>query len=522
MKGLSEQRSNPQKAVIYARVSSTAQTKRGDGLGSQETRCREYARMKGYQAVQVFSDDMSGSLATRPGMVAMLQFLRKNRKDRLIVIIDDVSRLARGLEAHLQLRAAIADAGGLLQSPSIEFGEDSDSLLVENLLASVSQHQRQKNAEQTVNRMRGRVMNGYWCFQPPIGYKYERSSRFGKILVRNEPYAALIQEALEGFASGRFETQAEVKRFLESQPAFPKDLPNDEIRAQRITDILTRPVYAGMIEVPNWNVSIRKGHHEGLVSFTTYQRVQERLKEGGRAPSRKDVTKDFPLRGAILCACCENPLTAAWAKGSQRRYPYYFCFTKGCAHHRKSIARDRIEGEFETLLSAMQPAPNLLGVIRAMFRDAWDQRLAHGIELQKTLRSSLAKIDRQIESLLDRIVDASSASVVGAYEKRIGTLESEKLLMEENLSSVGKPVRTFEEMFEHALAFLSNPLKLWLSDRIEHKRTALKLIFSERLAYDLESGFRTPKISMPFKLLADYSGGKNRMAHPGRFELPTF
>ncbi|MGB3215195.1 MAG: recombinase, partial [Alphaproteobacteria bacterium] len=129
---------------------------------------------------------------------------------------------------------------------------------------------------------------------------------------------------------------------------------------------------------------------------------------------------------------------------------------------------------------------------------------------------------RQIESLLDRIVDASSASVVGAYEKRIGTLESEKLLMEENLSSVGKPVRTFEEMFEHALAFLSNPLKLWLSDRIEHKRTALKLIFSERLAYDLESGFRTPKISMPFKLLADYSGGKNRMAHPGRFELPTF
>ena len=35
------------KAVIYCRVSSVAQTKRGDGLGSQETRCNEYARMKG-------------------------------------------------------------------------------------------------------------------------------------------------------------------------------------------------------------------------------------------------------------------------------------------------------------------------------------------------------------------------------------------------------------------------------------------------------------------------------------------
>lgn len=108
--------------------------------------------------------------------------------------------------------------------------------------------------------------------------------------------------------------------------------------------------------------------------------------------------------------------------------------------------------------------------------------------------------------------------MVSADEKRIGALESEKLVIEEKLSSVGKPVRTFEEMFEHALAFLSNPLKLWLSDRIEHKRTALKLIFSERLAYDPESGFRTPKISMPFKLLADYSGDKSRMAHPKGFE----
>ncbi len=35
------------KAVIYCRVSSAAQTKRGDGLASQQTRCQEYARMTG-------------------------------------------------------------------------------------------------------------------------------------------------------------------------------------------------------------------------------------------------------------------------------------------------------------------------------------------------------------------------------------------------------------------------------------------------------------------------------------------
>jgi hypothetical protein len=84
---------------------------------------------------------------------------------------------ARGLEAHIQLRTAIGDAGGRLESPSIEFGEDSDSQLIENLPASVSQHQRQKNAEQVKNRLRARLINGYYTFAAPKGYRYRKSIR---------------------------------------------------------------------------------------------------------------------------------------------------------------------------------------------------------------------------------------------------------------------------------------------------------------------------------------------------------
>lgn len=76
--------------------------------------------------------------------------------------IDDISRLARGLEAHLELRKskAKAKASGQLEGQSIEFGEGSDSILIQNLLAKISQHQRQKNAKQTVNRMRAGTANG--------------------------------------------------------------------------------------------------------------------------------------------------------------------------------------------------------------------------------------------------------------------------------------------------------------------------------------------------------------------------
>jgi len=122
-------------AVFYGRVSSIKQTIAGSGLSSQETRCREFAKYKGYTVAEVFTHDLSGSTTTRPGMDAMLVWIKQNRHLSPIVLIDDISRLARGLEAHLSLRSEISAAGGSLESPSIEFGEDSDSILVENMLA---------------------------------------------------------------------------------------------------------------------------------------------------------------------------------------------------------------------------------------------------------------------------------------------------------------------------------------------------------------------------------------------------
>ena len=54
-------------AVIYARVSSVAQLQKGHGLESQTTRCREFAKHKGYEVVEVFHDKaVSGGVVDRP------------------------------------------------------------------------------------------------------------------------------------------------------------------------------------------------------------------------------------------------------------------------------------------------------------------------------------------------------------------------------------------------------------------------------------------------------------------------
>ncbi len=508
------------KAVIYCRVSNKTQTTRGDGLGSQETRCREYAKYKGYEVEAVFTDDVSGSLIKRPGMQAMLKHLSKYRKNPRVAIIDDISRLARGLDAHLQLRAAIAKAGATLESPSIEFGEDSDSVLVENLLASVSQHQRQKNSEQTLNRMKSRLKNGYWVFQAPIGFRYQKTSGQGKILVRDEHLASIVQEALEGYANGRFQIQVEIKRFLESFPEFPKNR-KGEVHPQRVTNLLTRVFYAGYIESEDWQVSLRPGRHEGLISLETFKAIQDRLTSNAKAPARKNLNLDFPLRGYVSCGECGHNLTACWAKGRSARHPYYMCFQKGCSSYRKSIRRDVIEDEFEQFLLSLKPTKELFNLALAMFKDLWGYRVASQKDHSKSLELEISKGERKIEQLLDRIVDAESDSVVSAYEKRIGQLQFDKQVMQEKISNCGRPIRDFDKSFRTAMDFLANPYQLWDTGRMEDRHTVMKLTFTDKLRYVRGEGFRTPETALPFKALSGISGDENKMVRSEGFEPST-
>ena len=508
-----------QKAVAYVRVSSEAQVRRGQGAESQAARCAEYARMKGYEIVRVFEDKaVSGGMVDRPGMKALLAFIRKNRSDHMRVIIDDISRLARGLEAHLTLRASISSAGGVLESPSIEFGEDSDSQLIEHLLASVSQHARVKNAEQTRNRMEARIRQGYWPFLGCIGFKFQKIEGHGNLLVRNEPLASIIQEGLEGFASGRFQTQAEVKRFFESRPEFPKTA-KGRVRNQYVNDILTRVLYAGMVERPEWGVSLRQGKHEGLISFETFQKIQERLEGRAYAPARSDINHDFPLRGAVDCACCGHTMTACWSKSKTgTKHPYYMCFLKGCPDYRKSIRRADMETAFEDLLQQLVPGETYIDLITVMFRDAWTQQAAQAKSALKVVQEKLTDIEKDIAALLDRIVASTNERVVTAYEARIDKLEKEKLVIAERLHAEPAKHRPFDEVFELTLKFLSNPYNIWKNGRAEDRKTVLRLVFSEPLKFARNEGFRTPKTSSVFNALKRFEGLKSGLAERKGFE----
>jgi site-specific DNA recombinase len=118
-------------------------------------------------------------------------------------------------------------------------------------------------------------------------------------------------------------------------------------------------------------------------------------------------------------------------------------------------------------------------------------------------------------------VETDDMSVVGRYVQRISSLEEQKLLLKEKLTSAGKPRYTMEESFEHALQFLSRPWNIREQADLVWRRTVLRLAFLEPVGYRRYQGLRTPKNAFIFQVLEEIQSGGRVMAHPTGFEPVT-
>jgi hypothetical protein len=215
-------------------------------------------------------------------------------------------------------------------------------------------------------------------------------------------------------------------------------------------------------------------------------------------------------------------MTAAWSKGRYRHYPYYLCMTRGCEAKSKSVPRAKLEDGFAEIIKTLQPAEGLFDLAKAMLCDAWDMRLAAAKNEKSALQKQFTDVERQIGNLLDRVVDASSPSVVSAYETRIEKLEREKIVLAERVVRTVPPKGRLEDCIELALRFLANPWYIYENGDYVMRQTVLRLAFQTPLRYGKNGVYRTPEFSLPFRYLAETFGEKCEMVPVERIELPTF
>ncbi|HOI25064.1 MAG TPA: recombinase family protein [Caldisericia bacterium] len=205
------------KAAAYIRVSTEEQLK-GFGLEVQKERIHYYAKFRGINIKKWYEDSgISAKTTQRPGLQLMIQDIKKNKYDALIVY--KLDRLSRSLRDLLNL---LEDSLNPYKCEFISVTEQFDTSvpqgkLMIQLLGSFAEFERNLIVERTWNgKMAKAQQGGYTGGEPPYGFKAE-----GKQLVLDPEKITLIKRII-GLRKGRHSYEEIAKTLNQEAEFFPK------------------------------------------------------------------------------------------------------------------------------------------------------------------------------------------------------------------------------------------------------------------------------------------------------------
>jgi hypothetical protein len=221
------------------------------------------------------------------------------------VIVFNLTRFARDKYDHFALRPYPQSLGISLRSATEPIDDTSTGKLMEGVLAAFAQFDNDVRSDRTRAGMRAAIELGRWVFLAPLGY-INAPRAIGKSLMPDPERAPIVRRIFDEYATGRFTKQ----QMLQQATAW--GLTNRRGRplgSQAIGMLLRNPLYAGIVDVPEYGVRAKRGDFEPLVPEELFSRAQAIL--SGRPPSttpKQRTHPDFPLRGFVRGESCGRGL----------------------------------------------------------------------------------------------------------------------------------------------------------------------------------------------------------------------
>ncbi len=473
--------------LVYARVSSVGQANYGHGLESQEARCVNELKSLGVTYSKSFLDSFTGGgdFMKRPAMRDLLAYVDKNPHQKFVVVFDDLKRFARDVEFHIKLRAAFRVRNVALRCLNYNFDDSPEGEFAEIVMAGQAQLERKQNRRQVIQKQRARMEAGHWPLAARKGYSRNPASR---ILEPNKQGLEVLKPALEGFATGNLARKIDVCEFLVERGFWKKQTPDKYIH--RVDAILRDPFYCGDVEYLPWDVSRRKGEHDGIISSEMFERIQRRLKSRGATTRvRRDISEDFPLRGLVLCSSCGHALTGAFARGRSRRYSYYYCKDKKCSLYSKMLHGENVERDFRALLMRNRLKADVSKVVQVVFDRVWNQEVGELQQQKRRVERRKTELETEIADLSLLARRAQSEAVQRGYE---GQMERAVKELESinpcDTNDLAIPYRTALTKIQ---GLLENPIVIWDCVDVLERHRLFFFLFEEKLPYIKNEGYRT-------------------------------
>ncbi len=505
--------------LVYARVSSKRQEIDGSGLQSQENRCISDLVSIGVPHEKTFPDSFTGGgdFMNRPAMSALLAHIDAHPYKKFVVVFDDLKRFARDVQFHIKLRAAFKVRGVLLRCLNFNFEDTPEGEFVETILAAQGELERKQNRRQVVQKMKARLEAGYWPFGAKRGYIQIKDTRHGKLSVPSKDGMEILKPAMEAFANGTFVRVMDLARHLVSK-GFWKCAP--EKCAYILANMLRDPFFVGDTEYVPWEVSRRKGQHQGLIDIETFTLIQKRLRkeELGTTRIRMDINPDFPLRGLLSCDHCRGHLTAGWSK--RHTQPYYICHNRGCNFYGKSIRRKDIEDQFQVILKKNTLKAPVGKLVSRVFDKVWQEEIDLLKKDSERQNQSKVELEEKARQLTDLILRAKTDAMQRLYESQAESIANQLQDFEENQIEIDLSI-PYRTALDKAIGLLKKPHIVWEKLPVVEQHQLFYFIFEQKLNYNYETGYRTDQIPHATRLFEELATENTNDVEMARIELAS-
>jgi site-specific DNA recombinase len=184
------------RTIAYLRVSTDKQADRGVSLDAQRAKVAAYAELYDLELCEVIVDaGESAKSLNRPGLQRALGMLKRGEADALLVVkLDRLTRSVRDLgqlvESYFaQGKAALLSVGEQIDTRS------AAGRLVLNVLASVSQWEREAIGERTATAMQHKASQGeYTGGAAPFGFCLAADGEHLEELPEEQHALAVVRE----------------------------------------------------------------------------------------------------------------------------------------------------------------------------------------------------------------------------------------------------------------------------------------------------------------------------------------
>ena len=235
---------NKQTCIIYARVSTEEQKKKGLSVPGQIRDCTEYAKRMGYKVINTFADEgVSAKDLNRADLQRMFKYIKNNGKNIDAIIFWKWDRLSRGEDID---NITLARLFGKYDITPLSILENNETTPIANLMRKITQamnkYELDIDSERTSNGLRRKSEAGLFPAKAPIGYLNKRDEHDTGYIDVDEAIAPLVQRIFKYYASGMYSLDSLGQQMYTE--GF-KDKFGKPYRARKFEEILKNVFYMG-------------------------------------------------------------------------------------------------------------------------------------------------------------------------------------------------------------------------------------------------------------------------------------